>query len=184
MRSIFFHEDDYCQLEILPIQNYEYCKKEIHNILTFSEKHKVEGGIGWTGIYIRNNNPISLTELNIPVSKFGALMEDIPCKFDTVYTGYNNYRKECQNVLAYGDSDDVVIFCDFDEKSNIVKNIWLTLCHCNESQKESAQKILSTLAKLNDFILVDWNWHFLTKLANTTELELYLSERMKDFYDE
>ncbi len=30
MRSIYFHEDDYCQIEILPVQNYEYCKREIY----------------------------------------------------------------------------------------------------------------------------------------------------------
>ncbi|WP_440948165.1 hypothetical protein ACSAZL_08020 [Methanosarcina sp. T3] len=181
MRSIYFHEDDYCQLEILPVQNYNYCKKEINNILNFSEEHKADNGIGWTDMYVRDENPTTLTELRISVSKLCSSLQNISCKFDIVYTGYGSHREVCQNTLAYGDSDDVVIFFDSDKEKSIIKNMWLTLDVHDEHHKESAQKIFCTLSKFSDFILVDWSWGFISELSSTIRLENYLNERIKCF---
>lgn len=181
MKSIYFHEDDYCQIEILPIQNYNYCKKEIEKIEDFSEEHKVDGGIGWTDVYVRGENPIPLAELNISIDMLSSLLEEITTKFETVKTGYSSYREVCQHIIAYGKSNDVVLFFDFDKGSNYVKNIWLTLDVSNEKERDSAKKILSVLSKVHELILVDWCWDFVTKLNDSLSIENYLNERIEAF---
>lgn len=179
MRSIYFHEDDYCQIEVLPIQNYNYCKDEFDKINDFSEEHEVEGGIGFTDIYVRNENPISILDLSISIDKICSVLEGVTCKYDKVSTGYSTYREKCQNTIAYGDNENVVIFFNFDKDTNFVKNIWLTLDTYNENEKESAKQILLALSKINELILVDWGWSFLTKLNNTSSIEDYLNERIE-----
>ncbi len=37
MRTVYFHEDDYCQQEILPLSNKAVCLKEMDEINGFSE---------------------------------------------------------------------------------------------------------------------------------------------------
>ncbi len=62
MRESYFHEDDYCQIEILPIDNLKFCLKQAGKISEFSEKH--QNGIGWDAMYVREENPRKLSELD------------------------------------------------------------------------------------------------------------------------
>lgn len=181
MRNIYFHEDDYCQIEILPVQNYAFCKEEIDKINGFSAEHQVADGIGWTDVYIRNESPMTLEELKIPIEKLSASLQSVVSKFDSVYTGYSSYREACKSTLAYGDTDDVVVFYDFDKELNFVKNIWLTLDICNQAQIDSAKLILKALSGVYKFILVDWGWEFLSELEDIFEIEQYLNKREEVF---
>lgn len=40
MPSIYFHEDDFCQIEILPIENLGFCLKQAGCIEEFAKTHK------------------------------------------------------------------------------------------------------------------------------------------------
>lgn len=181
MRNIYFHEDDYCQIEILPVQNYNYCKQEIDKINDFSQEHQVADGIGWTDVYIRNESPMTLAELKLPIEKLSASLESVVSKFGSVYTGYSSYREACKSTLAYGDTDDVVAFYDFDKEFNFVKNIWMTLDIRNQAQIDSAKQILKALSGISKLILVDWGWGFLSELDDIPEIEHYLNKREEIF---
>ncbi len=181
MRSIYFHEDDYCHIEILPIQNYNYCKQEIDKINDFSEKHQVVDGIGWTDMHIRNESPITLEELKIPIENLSASLQCVVNKFDSVYTGYSNYREVCKNTYAFGETNDVVVFFDFDKEQNFVKNIWMTLDVRNQEQIDSAKQILKALSGICKLILVDWGWEYLFELNDILEIEHYLNKREEVF---
>lgn len=181
MRTIYFHEDDYCQIEILSVQNFSYCKQEIDQINDFSEKHKVADGIGWTDMYIRNESLITLEELKISSEKLSASLGCMVSKYDSVYTGYSSYREVCKNTCAYGDTEDVVIFYDFDKEHGFVKNIWMTLDIHNQAQIDYAKQILNVLSGICKLILVDWGWGFLSKIDDITEIEYYLNKRDEVF---
>ena len=40
MRKIYFHEDDYCQLEVLPLAARQFCLQEMGEIDAFAEEHR------------------------------------------------------------------------------------------------------------------------------------------------
>jgi hypothetical protein len=181
MRRIYFHEDDYCQIEILPVQNYEYCKQEIDKINHFSEEHKVADGIGWTDIYVRDESPITLEELKISIERLTTSLQSVVSKFDFVFTGYSSYREVCKSTFAYGDTDEVVVFFDVDEELNFVKNIWMTLNIRNQVQIDSAIQIFKALSGICKLILVDWGWGFLSELDDNLEIENYLNKREEAF---
>lgn len=147
MSSIYFHEDDYCQLEILPVRNYNYCKQEIDKINDFSEKHQVTDGIDWTDMYIRNESHITLEELKIPVEQLSSSLQCVVSKYDSIYTGYSSYREVCKNTFAYGDTNDVVVFFDIDIELNFVKNIWMTLNIRNQVHIDSTKQIVKALSE-------------------------------------
>jgi hypothetical protein len=49
-REIYFHEDDYCQQQLLPREASAYARAEVQKIGEFAESHRVPGGRGWTDI--------------------------------------------------------------------------------------------------------------------------------------
>ena len=56
MRKIYFHEDDYCQQQFLPIENQEWVNDKLKTLEDFSAKHKSESGYGWNEIYVRKRS--------------------------------------------------------------------------------------------------------------------------------
>src|SRR5689334_6677593 len=126
MKEIYFHEDDYCQIEILPISNWRHCAEQMGEIETFSEAHKAPGGVGWTEMYMRPDNPVSLSQAKLSLDSFKRALSSKTEEFGPVYTGYSSYRERSNNTVAFSPSPDVVLFADHNDES-IIEHIWLSL---------------------------------------------------------
>jgi hypothetical protein len=98
MREVYFHEDDYCQLELLPEANWDFCAKQMNEIEKFSEAHKAE--IGWTDMFMRSENPKQLSEVEIERAALVSSVREILPPFDRVLTGYGSHSEECQHTIA------------------------------------------------------------------------------------
>lgn len=59
-RGIFFHEDNYCQQQLLPGEIAEYVELELKRINDFSEEHRAPSGSEWTDVYVRKETPLGL----------------------------------------------------------------------------------------------------------------------------
>lgn len=46
MRTIYFHEDDRSQIELLPLTCWQHCKNQMQKIDGFAEQRRAE--VGWT----------------------------------------------------------------------------------------------------------------------------------------
>ena len=171
MASIYFHEDDYCQIEILPVENLGFCLQQLGLIDEFAEEHRVGGG--YTDMFVRETNPTSIYSKRIPTAIFESAFEGIP-KFDEVFSGYSSYREKCKYTSAFGYNANVAVF--YEEKDCFIDNIWLALDIDEEKDVSAACNILATLSKLGDFIIVDWGWGFVEKLGNTENIRPYLQK--------
>ncbi|WPC42698.1 hypothetical protein [Clostridium sp. JS66] len=180
MRNIFFHEDDYCQIEILPKENYNYCLSQCGNIEDFANDHMDVNGLGYTDIYIRENNAILLSTLTLTKDYLKKCMENIFPKFDKVETGYSSYCIEDKNTCAYGFNENVIAFFDYDE-NDIVQNIWLILNIYEKNDIKSAEKLLHKLSETSDLLLVDWGWSEVYLLTDTESIGQYLGRRENIF---
>jgi hypothetical protein len=67
MREAYFHEDDYCQIEVLPLDDLYFCLRQAGEIAEFSNEHRA--GSSWDAMYIRGANPTPLASLNISLSQ-------------------------------------------------------------------------------------------------------------------
>ena len=177
MYSIDFHEDDYCQIEILLIENIEFCMRQAGLISEFSNEHLA--GAGWNDVFIRAENPISLHEKKISVKLLEKSLEGVIRKIDVLYTGFGSYRKKCKNTKAFGENKNVVLF--FEEKGKFVTNIWLTLDVCEENDITLAKNMLTALSSIGNFIIADWGWNFVKDINQSEDIEQYLRKRLVHF---
>src|SRR5580765_5006845 len=122
-REIYFHEDDYCQQELLPREALAFTETEIKKSDEFASAHLAPGGTGWTDLYIRQDPPMTFRALKMTREDFdGAISSHLP-SFDHVYTGYSSYRERWKNAAAWGTSQQNAIFVDWDDEG-IINNVW------------------------------------------------------------
>lgn len=172
MRSAFFHEDDYCQIEILPVTAKDFCIKEMSKINDFIDKRSEKNGI--KKMYLRNKSPKTIKDLNLSSKK---LAEDLNFlkPYDKVETGYSSYREECKNVYARGEKEDINVFWSVDEKE-IVKAIWLDMWITPENNK-LWNKILCALGKLGSVMLADWEEHICLDITSQENINKYVERK-------
>lgn len=180
MRNIFFHEDDYCQIEIIPKENYDYCLVQCSNIEDFAINHMDENGIGYTDIFVREDNEIPLSAVDLKKDHLKLCMENIFPEFDRVETGYGSYSVEAKNICAYGFNKNVVVFFDYDE-NDIVQNIWLILDIIEKNDITNTEKLIHKLSEIAGLLLVDWGWSEVYLLTDTEPIVQYLKRRKNIF---
>lgn len=175
-RNVYFHEDDYGQIEVLPVSNWDFCARQIGEINTFSEQHRAPGGMGWTDVFMQKEEPAKLASLTLGADVVSrALSQDIP-KFDRVTTGYSSHVEECRDTLAFGFDRDCVIFISTNE-ANAVSNIWLGLGGPGEAERGALLAALRSLSAFSSLLLVDWAWGRLFLLDDEIAISQYLVER-------
>jgi hypothetical protein len=177
MNELYFHEDDYCQIELLPIENEEYVKKEINTINEFSEDHKAPSGAGWTDMYIRDNREqITLKDYKIKCSELDTLLLKLTEKCDKVYTGYSSYREECDNTLGYS-LNNINIFVSFED--NLVTKIWFDFYLNEIGVANNLYNILKLISTKYDLLFVHWSWGYCSKIKTDLRLQDTLIEYSK-----
>ena len=169
--AIFYHEDDFLQVEILPSSNLSNLKIESVKVDTFGKKHF--DGTSFTDIYIRNDESrIKLSERQIHPKELEVMLT--PLGFDriqNVLTGYGqSFQEVHKNCIAFSKNYQT-IFYDFEE--NIVQHIWLTN-HWG-MDREKLAKCLYDLGQQWGLLLQDWNLAVTIDLSNKESLDSYLA---------
>lgn len=171
MREVFFHEDDYCQIEILPLSNLDFCLHQAGLIDDFSEEHK--SGEGFDDIYIREEHPSDLLDFNITTEEIRKSLSKILPEYDKVYTGYSlNHRELCPNLLAFGREKEEAIFVQVNDE-NIVKTIW-----CGELMEE-----ILHLPKSDELIVADWTSGIIFPLSEKAKIKDLVKKREAEYLE-
>ena len=178
IRKIYFHEDDYCQQQFLPIENQEWVNNELNNIEEFSDKHKSKSGFGWNEIDVRKDPTISLTDIKITVEEVSTALTHIMPFYDLVFTGYGTYREKCENTSAWGLNPNCAVFLDWDEK-HIVTNIWTNFFDIEDNSIIPASEVAEALGKLRPLFFVDWAWGYSCELNDPKEFANQLRAKLK-----
>lgn len=87
-RTRYFHEDDHCQRELLPIASWDYCASELTRINEFSEAHRTL--FGWTKMYVRSEAPVRLRDLKLTAAAIESIVGSHLSRYDEVVTGYSD----------------------------------------------------------------------------------------------
>ena len=163
MREAYFHEDDEGQVQLLPLDNLQYCQAQMGEQRAFADAH--QSGAGWSEMYVREAPPSKLVALGITAQQLRlAVMEVLP-PYDTVFTGYGSYRVECRKVLAFGRDDTETLFAGLDEHG-IVVELW-----CSDGMPE-----LLRLPLQEQLLLADWNAGLACPLSDRELFARYLQE--------
>ena len=177
MARIYFHEDDFCQIEILPAENLSFCLEQAERISAFAGEHKA--GLGYSEVFMRKDAPVSLYSKSITADTLQEYLGEILPEFDEVYTGYGTHEEKCSFTRAFGKDTNTVVF--YSNKEALANHIWLTLDIMKSDDIVIARSILDALAKINDFIIADWGWAFVEPIKNIRSIDSYLNMRLKEF---
>jgi hypothetical protein len=169
MGSAYFHEDDYCQVELLPVAAREHCLAEMGHIKEFAEAHR--DGAGFTEMYIRGEPPLPLASLGITLQIWRSAVETLLSRFAHVFTGYSSYREPCESVVGWGFDDGDAIFAHVGE-DGVVGPVWLSLY--GTEQVEQWCKVLRCLPRSAELVIADWNGGLVVMLDDESQLADYL----------
>ena len=171
MRTAFFHEDDYCQVEVLPTSSADYCRSEMGRIDEFAEAHRA--GMGFTDIYMRGESPVPLSALGITVTEMRAAVEPLLPPFDQVLTGYGSHQEPCQSTVGWGDGHSEAVFASVGE-GGVVRAVWLSVHGIPPEQVGHWCRALRALPRAAELVIADWSSSEVVPLADESMLAAYL----------
>jgi len=169
--TAFFHEDDYCQVEVLPASARGYCLTEMGRIDEFAEAHW--DGAGFTGMYVRGQPPMPLASLGTKLAEWELALEPLVARFSQVLTGYSSYREPCTSVVGWGFSDGQAVFAGVGE-GGLVGPVWLSLNGVTAERVELWSRLLGSLPRAAELVVADWNSSQVVSLADEPGLAAYL----------
>lgn len=174
-RSVYFHEDDFCQIELLPVAARQHCMAQMGIIDDFAAKHDA-GGMGCTGIYLRPDAPHTFAELRIATAAFSAAISKHVPAYGSVFTGYSSHREECRNTLAWGD-ETWTLFADQEE--GMIERVWLDLGRPDPAGAARIAAALRDLPGSEHVLLADWSWCLIAMLSDSASLHEYFQQRIR-----
>ena len=157
MRTAYFHEDHYCQVELLPGENLEWCRAQMDAIEEFSDAHQT--GAGWTDMYVRPPAPIPIETRGIALDVLASAIAVPP------------YDEEVPNVRAFGRDGGITLFAQ--QRDGVVVAIWLGQQPVVDAEIRSSADALAALAQWN-LLLVDWEWNVVIPLSDAPAVHEYL----------
>ena len=163
MREAYYHEDDFCMIELLPLDNLQHCLAQMGEQQAFADAHR--SGAGWTDMYVIEAPPSPLSALGMTAQQLRLALAAALPPYDAVCTGYGSYRVECKNVLAFGADSTETLFAGLDE-GGIVCDLW-----CSEGMPQ-----LMLLPLKEQLLLADWGAGFVCPLADGELFARYLQE--------
>jgi len=172
-RSLFVHEDDWGQIEVLPAACAGWCTHEMARIRAFSAAHVVPGDGGWTEIYVREAPPLGLTDLALPLAAVASELEQRLPAFDEITSGTFSKARRIPRVKAFGPGQGAAIVITPDDGGAQIATVHLLL----DGAPQARGEILHAAAALTTeepLVLVDWPRARLFALSDAYAVERYI----------
>ena len=172
-----FWEDDYCQIEIIPVENRDFILKQSKNINASAQKSRTD--YGFTAIFERSSNPVQTLSKEFRTDYLEQTL--LGFQFQKAkHIRYDNSQIltcETGKTKAFGFSNFTVFF---DTEDEFVKNIWIHIgLIVSVKQFELIESALYTLGEECELILIDWNSLQLFDLSNKAQIQKYLMDYWK-----
>jgi hypothetical protein len=170
--TLFFHEDDYCMIELTPKENIQALKDESDTINAKAEKNF--DGNGYKDIHVIKDDRVKLNIRKINPNDLEQIINKTGFqKAAIVTTGYGQtYREERKNTFGFGKDYSVIYFS---VKDGSVDRIWFT--NPSSMDKEKLTSCLSEIGQKWDLVLMDWFETRIVNLADKKDIDKYLSRQ-------
>lgn len=168
--SIYFHEDDYCQVQLLPKEDQDHLSAEEAKVREVAEKNFT--GYGFSNIHVPTKEPISLSSRRINTAEIdNMLLAQRFKRITTVFSGSMSDRAVAQETLAFKCGSYVLYY---DQDNGTVRSIWLDLfgkaSSANRADLINALHLIGTRWNL---VLMHWSWSSLVDLSAKHSIEEY-----------
>jgi len=169
-----FREKDYCQIEIISIENTDYILKTFEQIkkLTKSSKKVSE----FTEMFEQKEMPEPISLKDFRTDSFEMMLRDFGFEKAKNISFDNQIIKEhnTERIKAFGFSN-FTIFFDTEADNEFVKNIWLSIGSIDRTKQYNLIKsALYVLGEEYEVGLADWNSLKLFDLRNLRQISKFL----------
>ena len=170
MRELYFHEDDYLQVEMVPVSALGHCTDEMRESDGFLATHW--DGNAWTRMYLRLDYSAYLKRLGISIHEIAPKLDSILERVDEVFTGYSTYRERCSNTKAWVFPCGCGLLADYDAEG-VVKHLWLVREPPDVEHFGKFKEVVGVLEAYSQFIIVDWPKEHLLQCADDDRMRRY-----------
>ena len=166
--AYYFHEDDYCQIEYLPKENFSAASAVAAAINEHAEK--TFDSRGWTGCYVRNEATVPVKSKQFKMTAFvELLLKEGFSEYPAVTTGYSTAVFACDNIRAFK-KQSIVLCAGF--KGSIIENIWHNTSP-DRADHEIYRHFLLVMAEKYNLLLADWRKSIVVDISNPSEIDKY-----------
>lgn len=172
-----FWEDDYCQKEIIPVENRSFILDQIKLIEESTKETKTD--YGFTALFEREAMPIETISKEIRVGYLEKTLLSYQFKKANKIWYEQSKLLDCEKgkTKAFG-LPSFTIF--FDTEKEIVKNIWLHIeLIVDGTQFAMIEAALYTLGEECGLAFIDWDSLQLFDLADKKQIQEYLMDYWK-----
>lgn len=176
MKQVCLHEDDYCQIELLPKSSLKFCVTEMKKIEQFSEAHKTD--FGWSDMYLRTEETmetLSFFEFSLDLWTNNLTKLSFHPK---VTSGYSSHVELLNNCVAWTGDNEVTIFADTDK--NIIQRVWFTFDNLTAQGIQNSFTAIQQIPQYKDLIIADWNSGQIINIFDDEKLLQYLHLQDRD----
>lgn len=174
---VFFHEDAYCQVELLPINNLLIKRNKTNSDRNHREQNLTDDG--FLNISTRSSIKYPLSSINIDYKEFEVILKESSLFFfDKVYTGYSTERILKNSIHGFG-FENYILYYEFN--NDIITQCWIDYNLFSDTLNcypERLQNALFKLGTIYDLILIDWNELLTVVLKNEPDLANYIKEAL------
>lgn len=167
--TLFYHEDDYCMIELTPRENVQALKEESDTISVLADKN-FHGG-GYKDMHVIKENRVKLHVRKISPADLETIIDKTGFKKAFVVTsGYGQtYREKKRNTFGFGKGYAAIYYS---VRDNVVDRIWFKKIRSLDKQKTVS--CLSEIGEKWDLLLMDWFKTRMVDLSDNMDIETYL----------
>ena len=174
--SIFYHEDDYGMIQLIPEENLPFIWYEFEEIIGYDFEQKVDTNA--TEIFSLSKLKFELIERKITVATFEALCQSLSFeRIDEIFTGYSTYRELDKTSKVYGlfDKQEKYRFFTifYETQDPYISFLWVL---DYSYRHDSVIKLFTELGKKWNLCLIE-NGGKAVNLKNEVLIKLYLEEK-------
>lgn len=176
---MYFHEDDFGAVEVLPLKTWSHCAQQLGVIEEHSEKHRAPDGMGWTQCYLRPEGPCDLSELGLKLGDLQVVLDKYFAFEMKVETGYSSWREPCERMGAWLVEEYMALVVHWNEAGILLNLFAPGYDGVADENKQKLEEALSELAGKHELLLVDWYSASLFRLDDRNSLHTWLYNDMQ-----
>ncbi|MBI5373719.1 MAG: hypothetical protein HZA79_16965 [Sphingobacteriales bacterium] len=176
--AIFYHEDFYRQIELVPEENYFAAGKFIDDL-----PPKENSIYGFSNISVRPEQKTHLLDRKIAIDEIKNILTPISLSYsENVTTGYGQSSWKDKNSVVWG-FERYGIFAK--QKGKFIEALWLSnsATFPQKNTGEHLTRAILQLSKQYSLILIDWDKEIICRLCFEDAVKEYLCQNLSfDWY--
>ena len=171
-KKFWFHEDDFQQVQCLPMSCWDFCTYQLYEITRHEAAHAPTGQVGLSKMYNIPAAPVAFADLSISISDLAAAMPWRLRKTSHILSGgWSDDGTRQQNMAAYMAGSCAIVFSW--NESNIINSLWFRDGYISRRHRGPLLEAFFRISVLRPMLLADWRGS-LIDLSDRNAIRHYL----------